>query len=257
MAEYVQLKYYFGKELAQLLAKKIKLIYPEFKSRIFVNQVAKKVNDQELKARVETITDSLKLHLPTDYVQAINILKQTLGPENAEETGMFKEYYWVMPIALFVEKYGLDHFKESIKMIEEVTKRNTGEYAIRPYIEQYPNKTLTVMKRWSKSKNVHLRRLASEGLRPRLPWAKKITLFSDDPTPTIEILENLNSDTSAFVRKSVANHLNDLLKENYDYTFAILKTWNKNESDETRWIIKHALRNELKKDNPAAKKLIK
>ena len=140
MAEYVKLKYYFGKELAQLLAKKIKPIYPQFKSRSFVNQVVKKVDDQELKARVETITDSLKLHLPTDYIKAIYILKQILGPENTEETGMFKEYYWVMPIAFFVEKYGLDYFKESMEMIEEITKRNTGEYAIRPYIEKYPKR---------------------------------------------------------------------------------------------------------------------
>ncbi len=256
MAEHVQLKYYFGKELAQLLAKKIKPICPEFKSRVFTNQVAKKVDEQELKARVETITDALKQHLPDDYLQATDILGQILGPENKDETGMFKEYYWLMPIALYVEKYGLDHFQQSIKMIAEITKRNTGEYAIRPYIQQYPKKTLTVMKRWSKSKNVHLRRLASEGLRPRLPWAKKITLFCDDPSPVIEILENLKSDTSSFVRKSVANHLNDLLKENYDYTFAVLKSWSKCASAETRWIIKHALRNELKKNNSEAKKLV-
>ena len=256
MAEYVQLKYYFGKELAQLLAKKIKSFYPEFKSRSFINAVAKQVDDVELKARVEIIADELKKLLPEDYPQACEILRQCLGPENTKETGMFKEFYWVMPIALFVEKYGLEHFKVSIKMIEEITKRNTGEYAIRPYIIKYPKQTLTVMRRWSKSKNVHLRRLTSEGLRPKLPWAKKITLYSNDPTPMIEILENLKSDQSAFVRKSVANHLNDLLKENYDYTFGLLKRWRKSASDETRWIIKHALRNELKKNNPAAQKLI-
>ncbi len=256
MAEYVQLKYYFGKDLAQLLSKKIKPIYPQFKSRSFINRVAKQVDDVELKARVQIITDELKEVLPEDYLQACEILKQCLGPENTEETGMFKEYYWVMPIALFVEKYGLGHFKVSIKMIEEITKRNTGEYAIRPYIIKYPKQTLTVMKRWSKSNNVHLRRLASEGLRPKLPWAKKMTLYSDDPSPMIEVLENLRSDQSAFVRKSVANHLNDLLKENYQYTFELLKAWSKGASDETRWIIKHALRNELKKNNLEAVKLI-
>lgn len=256
MAEHVQLKYYFGKELAQLLSKKIKPLYPEFKSSAFINRVAKQVDDEELKARVEIIADALNAYLPDNYTQACEILKTCLGPENKEETGMFKEYYWVMPIAQFIEKYGLDDFKTSIKMIAEVTKRNTGEYAIRPYILKYPKQTLTVMKRWSKSKNVHLRRLASEGLRPKLPWAKKITLYSNDPTPMIEILENLKSDQSAFVRKSVANHLNDLLKENYEYTFNMLAAWNKNASDETRWIIKHALRNELKKNNPAAQKLV-
>ena len=256
MTEYVQLKFYFGKELAQLLAKKIKSVHPTFKSRAFVNQVAKKVDDQELKKRVETITDALYAQLPKDYIEAAAILNQILGPENKKETGMFKEYYWVMPLALYVEKYGLDDFAVSMKMIEEITKRNTGEYAIRPYILKYPSKILTLMKRWSKSKNVHLRRLASEGLRPRLPWAKKMTLFVEDPNPTIEILDNLNSDSSEFVRKSVANHMNDLLKENPDYAFTVLKRWHKGATVQTQWIIRHALRNEIKKKNPAALSLV-
>ena len=256
MAEFVQLKLYFGKQLAILLADKIKPVYPEFKSKAFVNKVARSVDDQELKQRVETITDALQLNLPEDYIQATDILLQILGPENKNETGMFKDYYWVMPIAYFVEKYGTDHFKQSMKLVEAITKRNTSEYAIRPFILKYPGKTLSIMKRWSKSKNVHLRRLASEGLRPRLPWAKKITLYSEQPAPVIELLENLKSDSSAFVRKSVANHMNDLLKENNDEAFAVLTRWHKNSSAETKWIIKHALRNELKKKNPKALKLI-
>ena len=84
---------------------------------------------------------------------------------------MFKHYYWVLPIGKFVEKYGLENFSVSIKAIEEITKRNTGEYAIRPYLRRYPKKTIAVMEKWSKSKNFHLRRLASEGTRPKLPWA--------------------------------------------------------------------------------------
>ena len=85
--------------------------------------MSKQVDDVEPKARVEIITDELRVLLPEDYPKACEILKQCLGPENTEETGMFKVFYWVMPIALFVEKYGLDHFKVSIKMIEEITKR--------------------------------------------------------------------------------------------------------------------------------------
>ena len=256
MAEHVQLKFYFGKELAKLLADKIKPVYPEFKSRAFINKISRSVDDQELKQRVETIADAMQSNLPEDYLQATAILMQILGPENENETGMFKEYYWIMPIAFFVEKYGTNHFKPSIKLIEAITKRNTGEYAIRPFILKYPEKTLSIMKRWSKSKNVHLRRLACEGLRPRLPWAKKMTLYCDDPEPVIKLLENLKSDSSAFVRKSVANHMNDLLKENNDEAFAVLTRWHKNPSEQTKWIIKHALRNEIKKKNPKALKLI-
>ena len=256
MTEYKQLKYYYGKELAELLSEKIRPIYPEFKYRKFINRIDKKTKNLELKDRVEVITDSLNEFLPSDYDKAIDILLEILGPENQNETGMFKEYYWLMPVSFFIEKYGLDNFDLSIKAIEEITKRNTGEYAIRPFINKYPKKTINVMKKWSKNKNFHLRRLASEGTRPRLPWSKKLTLFIDNPSPIMPILENLKSDSTLFVRKSVANHLNDLLKDNYDFAIKVLKEWNKNPSKETKWIIKHALRNQIKKGNKEAVKLV-
>ena len=115
---------------------------------------------------------------------------------------MFTNFYWVMPIAKYVEKYGLDDFDVSMNDLEEITKRNTDEYAIRPFQEVYPEKTLMQMKAWSLDKNKHLRRLASEGLRPRLPWATKIQVFIDDPTPLLPIVENLNP-TWANVEKIV------------------------------------------------------
>lgn len=255
-AEFKQLKYYFGKDLAVLLADKICALYAPFDKRRFVEEVVLAVENQELKQRVETITDALFHQLPSEYAKAAKILSGILGPENEAETGMFKTGYWLMPIAFYVEKYGTRHFDESICLIEEITKRNTGEYAIRPFLIANPQKTLRVMQRWSKSKNVHVRRLAREGLRPRLPWARKIDLFSDDPSPAIAILENLKSDPSAFVRKSVANTLNDFLKENYPYTIALLRCWREGAAEETRWIIKHALRNEIKKNNRDAMKLV-
>jgi len=192
----------------------------------------------------------------TNYCDALNILKKILGPENAKETGMFTEGYWLMPVAFYVEKYGLDHYEESMHFIEEVTKRNTGEYTIRPFLLARPEETLSITMNWSKNENSHIRRLASEGLRPRLPWAKKITIFSQDPTPVILVLDNMKSDSSSYVRKSVANNLADFLKENYEYTISVLIKWEVNASKETQWVIKHALRNEIKKENPVALQLV-
>ncbi|MGH7884429.1 MAG: DNA alkylation repair protein [Thermodesulfobacteriota bacterium] len=257
MAEHKQFKYYFDKELAKLLSAKIETVYPEFESKKFINKIDSKTKDLELKARVEVITDALYEFLPSNYKDGVKILLQILGAENKKETGMFKEGYWLMPVALYVEKYGLRDFDISIKAIEEITKRNTGEYAIRPFIIKYTDKTLEEMLKWSKSRNFHLRRLSSEGLRPRLPWAKKLDIFIEDPAPTVEILDNLKSDSSLFVRKSVANHLNDLLKENYNFTIKVIKEWSKNPSKETKWIIKHSLRNEIKKKNEEAVQLLK
>lgn len=256
MSEYKKLKYYFDKELGLMLAKKIKPHYPQFKSKSFVKEIEAVVNEVELKQRVGVIAEALLHQLPTKYCDALVILKKILGPENTKETGMFTEGYWLMPVAFFVEKYGLDHFEKSMEFIEEVTKRNTGEYAIRPFLLARPEETLAVAMTWSKSENCHVRRLASEGLRPRLPWAKKIDIFSRDPTPVISVLENLKSDSSAYVRKSVANNLADFLKENYAYTISVLEKWKVNANKETSWIIKHALRNEVKQENPIALRLV-
>jgi len=163
-----------------------------------------------------------------------------------------------MPIAKYIEKYGQDDYKISIKAIEEITKRNTGEYTIRPYLEKETKKTLAVMKKWSKDKNLHVRRLACEGLRPRLPWAAKLTTFIDNPKLIIPILENLKDDPSKYVQKSVANCLNDILKDNLETAQSLIEKWNtKNMSKERKWILKHALRNLLKADDVWAKRMLK
>lgn len=256
MSEYKKLKYYFDRELGLLLAEKIKSIYAGFNSEEFVTEIESAVDEQELKQRVETIADALFYQLPGDYCKALSILEEILGPENQKETGMFTEGYWLMPVAFFAEKYGVEYFDESINFIKAITKRNTGEYAIRPLLLKYPEKTLAVALKWSNDENAHVRRLASEGLRPRLPWAKKTDLFSKDPSPVFKVLENLKSDPSAYVRKSVANNMADFLKENYSDTIVVIGNWKNNASKETLWLIKHALRNEIKKNNPEALRLI-
>lgn len=247
MAEYIKLKYYFDKELAKLLASKIKKEYKEFQSDSFISKVEKDVAGLELKGRVDAIATNLREYLPKKYDSAIKILLKILGPENKNEVGMFKEGYWLMPVAFFVEKYGLDNFETSVSAIHEITKRHTGEYAVRPFLEKYPNKMLKLMKKFSKDQNVHVRRLASEGVRPRLPWAKKLDQFIKDPKPILPILENLKEDSSLFVKKSVANNLNDILKDNHDIGMQVINKWSKSENENTKWIIKHALRNQRKK----------
>ena len=145
-----------------------------------------------------------------------------------------------------------------MKVIEEITKRNTGEYTIRPFIESDAQRTLSIMREWSKDSNKHIRRLASEGGRPRLPWAKKLDRFVENPLPLIPILNNLKDDSSNYVQKSVANCLNDILKDNPEIGKQIIEGWNKgNVSKQCKWIIKHSLRNLLRNDDEWAKKIIK
>jgi 3-methyladenine DNA glycosylase AlkC len=232
----------FGENLARILAEKIAVVYTEFDSKGFVYDIKIKVVGKSYTQRLEILADTLKKYLPENYPEALATLLQILGPENQEETGMFTNFYWLMPVGKFVEKYGLDHFTLSVKAIEEITKRNTGEYAIRPYARTYPTKTLAICTKWAKSKNFHLRRLASEGLRPKLPWATKLDVWKENPKPVFEILELLKEDEVKFVKKSVANHLRDWMKVCPKEAQKIVEVWSKSKNEHTKWILKHAQR---------------
>ncbi|MEL6495682.1 MAG: DNA alkylation repair protein [Cyanobacteria bacterium J06623_7] len=242
-------KEWFDHDLAQLLALKIATVYPEFNRQGFITDIEGGVEQLELKARLSYFSDRFLEYLPDDYPQAIAILVAILGAENSQETGMMSEYYWTLPIATFIEEYGLEHYAESIKAISEVTKRSTGEFAIRPYLKAEPKKTLDIMQQWSLADNFHLRRLASEGARTRLPWATKLTFLIADPHPVLPILENLKDDPIRYVQRSVGNHLNDMLKDNYDLGMNIVRDWLQDASPARRWIIKHALRKQAKDGN--------
>jgi len=245
-----KLKYWFDGELAALLAEKISSNDPSFDTQGFIDTIDTGVQNLELKDRVELIADTLHRELSRDIEKNIRLLTNILGPENKEETGMFTNYYWIMPIAKYVEKYGLNHFETSIKAIEEITKRNTGEYAIRPFVLHFQDKTLNKLLAWAHHENKHVRRLASEGIRPRLPWATKLQPFIDDPQPIIPILHTLKDDPSKYVQKSVANCLNDILKDNFKIGSALVEEWSAgNPGKELKWVLKHAIRNFTKQEN--------
>ena len=249
---YKQLKLWFDKDLAIMLGNKIIRIDEKFNKNNFVKVVDQGVTELELKDRVQFISNCLFEYLGADYSTGINTLLQILGPENPKEIDMFKEYYWIMPIAKYVEDYGLEDYSLSMKALEAITQRNTSEYAIRPFIKKYPQKTIKQMLAWSKSSSFHVRRLSSEGGRPRLPWASKLQMFIDDPAPLLPILENLKDDTSKYVQNSVANCINDFVKDNRPVAEALIESWIKEASIERKWIIKHAIRNLRKVDDPWA-----
>ncbi|ASB48374.1 DNA alkylation repair protein [Alkalitalea saponilacus] len=232
----------FGGNLAGILSDKLLKVYPEFKSAEFVKIIEQKCVDKTYTQRVDLLADELKKSLPMGYPEAISVLMQILEEENPNETGMFTNFYWILPIGKFVEKYGLNHLDLSLDAIEEITKRNTGEYAIRPFIRKYPEESLKRIKQWALSDNFHLRRLASEGLRPKLPWAPKLDVFIEKPEPVFQILEMLKEDPVKFVKKSVANHLTDYIKVNPSPTKNLIRQWSKTDNPHTMWIIKHATR---------------
>lgn len=233
---------YFDEKLAIILSDKIIQVHERFDKNTYVNAISINCVKLSYSQRIELHARQLRSHLPDDYLHALKILVSILGEENKQQTGMFSHFYWVLPIAKFIEIYGLDYFEHSMNAIEEVTKRGTGEYAVRPYIRKFPEDSIIRMTKWAQSDNFHLRRLASEGLRPKLPWAPKLDTFIDCPEPVFAILDMLKEDEVMFVKKSVANHLTDWLKVNKEPAVHLIRKWHKSENRHTQWIIKRATR---------------
>jgi 3-methyladenine DNA glycosylase AlkC len=232
----------FGEDLAAMLSQKITTVYNSFDTSFFCKTIAAGLEGKSYTQRIIFFAETLQTHLPENYTESVKVLLAILGEENPNETGMFREYYWLSPVAKFVELFGLDNWEISINAIAEITKRNTGEYAIRPYIRKDPMRALEQMKKWALDENFHLRRLSSEGLRPKLPWAPKLDTFNENPAPVFDVLEILKEDKIKFVQKSVANHLTDWLKVNYSAVVPIIKRWSESGNSHTQWIIKRATR---------------
>ncbi|SFL92360.1 3-methyladenine DNA glycosylase AlkC [Gracilibacillus orientalis] len=257
MSDYVPLKYYFDQALAIRLADSIQPYYHSFNRKAIIEFVTREVENKELKARVEVITDALKQHLPSDYEAALAILLQILGPENKTEEGMFTKGYFLMPVAFYVEKYGLDHYDLSFQAMYEITKRHTSEYAIRPYLIANTDHCMTYFRDWVTDPNPHVRRLVSEGTRPRLPWAKKMPPLKNNIENNLRLLENLLHDSSSYVQKSVANHLNDLTKENPEKVLLWVHQIMENNLDVNPKIIKNGLRTLVKLKNEQSLELLR
>jgi 3-methyladenine DNA glycosylase AlkC len=244
----MKVKDHYNADCAKLLSQKIRTIYPDFQGKAFVKHIDKNVSDKEFSERMNVFADAFELYLPKNYEQNIRIFENILGPELKQETGMFSEGWWLWPVGRYVEKHGIENTKVSLNFIKELTKRFTGEYAIRPLLANKPKETMKTMVKWSKDENVHVRRLASEGVRISLPWSKKIFVAIDEFENYKILLTNLKNDKSKFVQKSVGNNLNDLYKEFPEKANEIIKEWNKdNPTKETLWIINHGLRSIKKK----------
>ena len=251
------LKKHFTGETAAILGERILTVMPDFDVAGYASEVDLRVPGLELKDRVLVLCQGLRSRLPGEYPKALEILRSTLGNELPEGQGMFTVSWFLMPVARYVEEYGLEHPEESLDFLEEVTRCHTGEYAIRPFITAHRETTMTRIARWAISPSHNVRRLASEGTRTRLPWSNRLPFFIDDPTPVLEILEHLRSDPSDYVRKSVANNLNDISKDHPELALQTARRWMaESQTPETEWIAKHALRTLVKKGDQEALALL-
>ncbi len=252
------LKTFFSESLVREIAKSIKGVFPAFKTASFVTAGSTGLSDLELLDRARHIAKALGDHLPADFEKAIAILVRSLGPEHVrdelEGAGMAPFFY--LPHTMFIAERGIEHFDLAMAAQREITKRFTAEFSIRPFIERYPEKTFLLLKHWAKDENAHVRRLVSEGTRPRLPWAARVRYLDEHPEKGLSLLEMLKDDPATLVRRSVANHLNDVGKAHPELLLSTCKNWLEGASPERRALVEHALRSAIKRGEKGALALL-
>lgn len=238
-------KDHYNDHYIMMLSEKLSEVQPEFNRENFSAELIGKLEDKELFARFDFIVDALEKNLSGDYVETIQTFYQILGPELEQSTGMFSFGWWLWPIGRYVERHGNTDWEVSLAFLKELTKRFTGEYAIRPLLRGHPQEVMDELILWSKDENVHVRRLACEGIRIRLPWSEKIYVAIEEFDRYEEILTNLKDDPEKFVQKSVGNNLNDLYKDDPKKADSLIEEWRKTPSSKAQeWIIKHGRRNQ-------------
>src|SRR5262245_50426596 len=241
------LKNHFGDAIPPRIAEMIANVWPELNATKFVADALRGYEPLELKQRAAHIARVMHRHLPQDFAQAADILLASLGPKLEGTDGFGMAPFLYMPHVIYVAEHGVDHFEESMRLQYELTQRFSAEYSIRTFLERHPRQTLERLREWTKDPSPHVRRLVSEGTRPRLPWAGRLRDFQRDPTPVLALLELLKDDPDLYVRRSVANNLNDIGKDHPKLLGDIARRWLKDASEDRRWVVRHALRSAVKR----------
>ena len=250
------LKNHFGTDVPKTIARMLQAVHPSFNARAFVRDCLAGYEALELMPRGRHIAQAMHTHLPAHFPQAIELILASIEqPTDRAGAGAMANFIF-MPHCFFVAEHGLDHFEDAMRAQYVLTQRFTAEFSIRPFLIRHPQRTLDRLREWASDPSEHVRRLVSEGSRPRLPWAQRLPAFQADPTPMLEILELLKDDPSLYVRRSVANHLNDVGKDNPKMLAAIAARWMRDASAERAWLIRHALRWAVKQGHPWALKVI-
>jgi 3-methyladenine DNA glycosylase AlkC len=233
------------------LAAAIQTVYPEVDTPAFITSIHNEHwNTLELKQRMRHTSVTVRNFLPDDYRAALSILLK-VAP-TLDRYGFERIFF-----SDFVEQYGLHDWEASLPALESFTQAASAEFAVRPFIIQDQTRMLAQMQQWAQHESAHVRRLASEGCRPRLPWAMALPTLKKDPTPILPILEHLKHDPSEDVRRSVANNLNDIAKDNPQVVIDTVRRWHaESSSPETQALIRHALRTLIKAGNPDALALL-
>lgn len=245
----------FNRDAIELITGEIGRVHRAFPAKAFRRTVLAGFPDRELKARIGWIAECLEACLPKPYRVAAGILRDSLPPPNdpARRDGDFGNFVYAA-YGEFVARYGCarEHLAFSLEALRDITQRFSAEDAIRRFLNVFPDETLQALTAWTGDAHYHVRRLCSEGTRPRLPWSPKIAI---PVTAPIAILDRLFADPTRFVTRSVANHLNDITRVDPDLVVATLTRWRntgRQRPEEMEFISRHALRTLVKRGHRAA-----
>lgn len=241
------LKEIFNRERLNHIAKETAAVSPGFDTRRFMKLATKDLETLSIMQRMRQVATSLHETLPGGFKKNVDVLF-ALAPR-------MNHSFAAISLSEYVALYGENDFERSMKALKFLTRFGSSEFAIRHFLVRDLEKTLAAMETWARDENEHVRRLASEGSRPRLPWSFQIKELLGNPEPVAPILDALKADPAIYVRKSVANHLNDITKDRPDWVLDRLSSWPR-ENAHTAWIIKQALRTLIKKGDAGALTLV-
>lgn len=254
-----------GIDAIECLVHNISLAFPKFDGTAFTKTARTGLDPLSILQRGHHLANALRTHLPQRYAAAVDVLLASLTPPRNETRDLGLNTFFYLPHVTFVGTFGLDAafndrrdpFEISMRAQYELTRRFTSEFSMRHFLIRWPERTLARLMEWTQDPDPHVRRLCSEGSRPRLPWAIRIPAFIKDPRPALPILEALKDDPDLYVRRSVANHIGDIAKDHPELAFELCKRWLAGASPERKWLIRHAVRHPAKKGVNAALKLRK
>lgn len=241
------LKTMFDAARYRSLAAELSALSPAFDASAFLDHTLTGLSSRELMDRMRRTSTGVALALPLPYREQLGVLRALAPRIRHNFIGIF--------LSDFVAQHGLGDTAASLDALKFFTRFGSAEFAIRPFIQRDQAATLAVMRTWALDADEHVRRLASEGSRPRLPWGARLQSLVADPSPTLDILTMLRADDSLYVRKSVANHLNDISKDHPDVALALVSNWDRAHPN-TAWIVNHALRTLIKRGHPRALALL-
>lgn len=237
------MKNWFNPDRYRAIAADLGRLEPRFDAKRFLKLTLDGLGQRELMDRMRKTAVAAEAALPGSYRAKVAVLR-------AHAASTEHNFVGIWPCE-FIALFGLDDPEFSLNALRDLTRHGSAEFAVRPFLVRDLHGTLTVMRRWATDDNEHIRRLASEGCRPRLPWGLRLAALVADPAPTAPILETLKNDPALYVRKSVANHLNDIAKDHPELVLDVVSAWDRRDA-RTAWIVKHGLRTLVKKGHPRA-----